>query len=47
MKFTLAWLKDHLETDAPLEEITERLIAAQGVLHLAPLADDLVLIEAL
>ncbi len=25
MKFTLAWLKDHLETDAPLEEITERL----------------------
>ncbi|MBL23416.1 MAG: phenylalanine--tRNA ligase subunit beta [Rhodospirillaceae bacterium] len=25
MKFTLSWLKDHLETDASLEEITERL----------------------
>ncbi len=25
MKFTLSWLKDHLETDAPLEEITETL----------------------
>lgn len=25
MKFTLSWLKDHLETDAPLEEIVERL----------------------
>ncbi|MGI9383934.1 MAG: phenylalanine--tRNA ligase subunit beta, partial [Methyloligellaceae bacterium] len=25
MKFTLAWLKDHLETDAPLEDILERL----------------------
>ena len=24
MKFTLAWLKDHLETDAPLDEIAER-----------------------
>ncbi|MEX6507051.1 phenylalanine--tRNA ligase subunit beta [Jiella sp. M17.18] len=25
MKFTLSWLKDHLETDAPLAEICERL----------------------
>jgi len=25
MKFTLSWLKDHLETDATLDEITERL----------------------
>lgn len=25
MKFTLSWLKDHLETDASLEEILERL----------------------
>lgn len=25
MKFTLSWLKDHLETDAPLEDIIERL----------------------
>ncbi len=27
MKFTLSWLKDHLETDAPLDEIVERLTA--------------------
>ncbi|RFC62979.1 phenylalanine--tRNA ligase subunit beta [Fulvimarina endophytica] len=27
MKFTLSWLKDHLDTDASLEEITERLTA--------------------
>ena len=25
MKFTLSWLKDHLETDASLAEIVERL----------------------
>ncbi len=25
MKLTLSWLKDHLETDASLEEIVERL----------------------
>lgn len=25
MKFTLSWLKDHLETDATLDEIVERL----------------------
>ena len=25
MKFTLSWLRDHLETDAPLEAIAERL----------------------
>ena len=25
MKFTLSWLKDHLETDASLDEIVERL----------------------
>ena len=25
MKFTLAWLKDHLETDAPLSEILDTL----------------------
>ncbi|KAA5604212.1 phenylalanine--tRNA ligase subunit beta [Roseospira marina] len=25
MKFTLSWLKEHLETDAPLEAITDRL----------------------
>ncbi|WP_029010940.1 phenylalanine--tRNA ligase subunit beta [Azospirillum halopraeferens] len=25
MKFTLSWLKDHLETDASLDEITQRL----------------------
>ena len=25
MKFTLGWLKEHLETDASLEEITDRL----------------------
>ncbi|MBE7182977.1 MAG: phenylalanine--tRNA ligase subunit beta [Methylobacterium mesophilicum] len=27
MKFTLSWLKDHLDTDATLAEITERLTA--------------------
>jgi phenylalanyl-tRNA synthetase beta chain len=27
MKFTLSWLKDHLETEAPLEVITEKLTA--------------------
>ncbi|HEV7435395.1 MAG TPA: phenylalanine--tRNA ligase subunit beta, partial [Pseudorhizobium sp.] len=27
MKFTLSWLKDHLETDAALDEICERLTA--------------------
>lgn len=27
MKFTLSWLKDHLDTDATLEEICERLTA--------------------
>jgi len=27
MKFTLAWLKDHLETEAPLERIVETLTA--------------------
>ena len=27
MKFTLSWLKDHLETDASLAEIVERLTA--------------------
>ncbi|MER0238368.1 phenylalanine--tRNA ligase subunit beta [Fulvimarina sp. MAC8] len=27
MKFTLSWLKDHLQTDATLEEICERLTA--------------------
>ncbi|WP_105438726.1 phenylalanine--tRNA ligase subunit beta [Neorhizobium sp. T25_13] len=27
MKFTLSWLKDHLETDAPLNEICDRLTA--------------------
>jgi phenylalanyl-tRNA synthetase beta chain len=27
MKFTLSWLKDHLETDAPLDRIVERLTA--------------------
>src|SRR5690606_4232987 len=25
MKFTLSWLKDHLDTDAPLAEIVDRL----------------------
>ena len=25
MKFTLSWLKDHLETDATLDEIVEKL----------------------
>ena len=25
MKFTLGWLKEHLETDATLEEICDRL----------------------
>ena len=27
MKFTLSWLKDHLDTEAGLGEITERLTA--------------------
>ncbi|CAO3441913.1 phenylalanine--tRNA ligase subunit beta [Azospirillum largimobile] len=27
MKFTLSWLKDHLETDASLDQITEKLTA--------------------
>lgn len=27
MKFTLSWLKDHLDTDAPLDQIVERLTA--------------------
>ncbi|NWG72671.1 MAG: phenylalanine--tRNA ligase subunit beta [Parvularculaceae bacterium] len=27
MKFTLSWLKDHLETDAPLDRIVETMIA--------------------
>ena len=25
MKFTFAWLKDHLETDRPLSDIVEKL----------------------
>jgi len=25
MKFTLSWLKDHLETDRPLEDILDKL----------------------
>ena len=25
MKFTLSWLKDHLETEASLDEIVDRL----------------------
>ena len=25
MKFTLSWLKEHLETDAPLDQIDEAL----------------------
>ena len=25
MKFTLSWLKDHLDTEAPLAEITDAL----------------------
>ena len=25
MKFTLSWLKDHLDTEAPLDEIVETL----------------------
>ncbi|WP_372398121.1 phenylalanine--tRNA ligase subunit beta [Azospirillum sp. HJ39] len=36
MKFTLSWLKDHLETDASLDQITEKLTAlgleVEGVL---------------
>ena len=27
MKFTLSWLKDHLETDAPIDAITDQLTA--------------------
>ena len=27
MKFTLSWLKDHLDTDASLQEITDKLTA--------------------
>ena len=27
MKFTLSWLKEHLDTDASLTEITDRLHA--------------------
>ena len=27
MKFTLSWLKEHLETDAPLDEIAAKLTA--------------------
>ncbi len=27
MKFTLSWLKEHLDTDATLEQICERLTA--------------------
>ena len=27
MKFTLSWLKDHLDTDATLVEITDKLTA--------------------
>ena len=27
MKFTLSWLKEHLETDAPLDEIVEAMVA--------------------
>lgn len=27
MKFTLSWLKDHLDTDATLDQITEKLTA--------------------
>src|SRR5690606_34690600 len=26
MKFTLSWLKDHLETSAPLADISEKLV---------------------
>jgi phenylalanyl-tRNA synthetase beta chain len=27
MKFTLSWLKDHLDTEAPLDRITTKLSA--------------------
>ncbi|MCY3827674.1 MAG: hypothetical protein OXF89_00910, partial [Rhodospirillaceae bacterium] len=27
MKFTLSWLREHLETDAPLDEIAAKLTA--------------------
>ena len=27
MKFTLGWLREHLDTDAPLERITDTLTA--------------------
>ena len=37
MKFTLGWLKQHLETDATLEEILDRLtmvgLEVEQVLH--------------
>ena len=28
MKFTLSWLKEHLDTDEPLDRIVERVIDA-------------------
>ena len=32
MKFTLSWLKDHLDTDAPVEKIADR--DPEDVIHL-------------
>ncbi len=42
MKFTLAWLKEHLETDALLDEIVERLtMIGLEVEHVEDKAKDL------
>ena len=30
MKFTLSWLKDHLDTDASVDEIAEAITLEQG-----------------
>ncbi len=34
MKFTLSWLKDHLETSATLAEIKAKPVAARPILQI-------------
>lgn len=51
MKFTLSWLKDHLDTDATLEEVVERLtmlgLEVEGVEDRAAGLEDFVVGEVL
>ena len=39
MKFTLSWLKDHLDTDASLDEILDALILEDQTARLASIGE--------